>query len=57
MDHFRRFVDEMAERALKRAYLTEALFPSGGSAGGPDDNVLRARQLCESLRDPLEGDR
>lgn len=50
---FRRFVDEMCERAVKRASRTEALFPSihAGtlSAEGSEPHVLRARQLCESF--------
>lgn len=58
LEHFRRFVDEMAERALQRSYRTEAIFPSGAPAGlnaeGIDINILRARALCESLPDRLE---
>ena len=58
LEHFRRFVDEMAERALKRSYHTEAIFPSSLPAGlnaeGVDLNVLRARVLCESLQAGLE---
>ena len=50
---FRHFVDEMCERALKRASRTEALFPSlpagPANAEGSEFNVLRARQLCESF--------
>jgi hypothetical protein len=58
LEHFRRFVDEMAERALKRSYRTESLFPSapptGLNAERVDVNVRRARELCESLRAGLE---
>lgn len=50
---FRRFVDEMCERALQRASRTEALFPSPKSpqASAQDSEIyaLRARQLCESF--------
>jgi len=58
LEHFRRFVDEMAERALKRSYRTEAIFPSsppiGLNAERIDVNVLQARVLCESLQAGLE---
>lgn len=58
MEHFRRFVDEMAERALKRSHRTEAIFPSSAPVGlnaeRIDMNVLQARALCESLRHGLE---
>jgi hypothetical protein len=58
LENFRRFVDEMAERALKRSYHTEAIFPTSGPAGlnaeRIDTNVLEARALCESLRHGLE---
>src|SRR3546814_13915930 len=33
MEQFRHFVDEMAERALKRSFRTVALFPSGSATG------------------------
>lgn len=53
IDHFRRFVEEMSERALRRAHRTQALFPTPGGSpmnGGEGSfNVLRARQLCESF--------
>jgi len=59
IDQFRRFVDEMCERALKRANRTQALFPTP-SAGqmadeGTEIDVLRARQLCESFCASLDG--
>lgn len=58
LEHFRRFVDEMAERAQKRSYRTEALFPSASQTGlnaeRIDINVRRARELCESLQAGLE---
>ena len=60
LEQFRRFVDEMAERALKRSFHTEALFPSGSATGlnadSVDFNVLRARELCEGLHAGIEED-
>lgn len=54
LEHFRRFVDEMVERALKRSYRTETIFPSSAPVGlnaeRIDMNVVRVRALCESLR-------
>lgn len=58
LEHFRRFVDDMAERATRRSHRTEAIFPSGPATGlnaeGIDLNVLQARSLCESLRAGLD---
>lgn len=58
LEHFRRFVDDMTERALKRSYRTEAIFPSNPATGlnaeGVDRSVLQARALCESLQGGLE---
>lgn len=53
---FRRFVDDMTERALTLSYRTEAIFPSGSATGHTaeriDPRILRARSLCESLSQP-----
>ena len=50
---FRRFVDDMCERALYRASQTEALFRSESVSRvdtvGSKFNVLRARHFCEGL--------
>ncbi len=60
IDQFRRFVDEMCERAVKRAGRTQALFlsPDGGQdvGEGIEFDVLRARQLCESFCADLRRD-
>jgi hypothetical protein len=56
LENFRRFVDDMTERALKLSYRTEAIFPSDSATGlnaeRIDLRILRARSLCESLSWP-----
>lgn len=53
LQHFRRFVDDMAERAVRLSYRTEAIFPSGPAtdlnAERVDLRILQARSICESL--------
>lgn len=56
LQHFRRFVDDMTERALKLSYRTEAMFPSDSASGlnaeRIDPRILRVRSLSESLTRP-----
>lgn len=56
LQHFRRFVDDMTERAVKLSYRTEAIFPSAPATGLNAERVelriLQARALCESLGRP-----
>lgn len=56
LERFRRFVDDMAERALKLSYQTEAIFPSESAAGlnaeTVDPRILQARSICEGLGRP-----
>jgi len=56
MEHFRRFVDDMSERALELRYRTEALFPSDSAMGlnaqVVEPRILQARSICEGLTRP-----
>ena len=53
IEQFRRFVDEMCERATQRDHCTQALFPSSatneGFGGELVLDIMRARRLCESF--------